>query len=314
MPTSHIRQELDRYCRAFQSPLTQNIFKAYREAACVQAGGDSLKADADVDFLLKTLRWLMKVVSPPYTPDPQALEKMKRFLREMGAMSDALERQDFDSTLKNKTQAYTDSVRGDLQAWLTIQRQRLDIVLTLEIGRLRHEISDALRSRRLKSKDRQYVDAVMRDSVKCLTPGREVAQMRGIIRKLKKVKRLLTLPPRRRGYTPESLAAAVVVAEFKKTFRRPRYREAAILLCAASPKLCKALTGKEKFQQALQVITDAYCRSEDVPKELERIVRRVPPSLVERTYNNLRIAPDPLSMVTEVRPHTPSPFDTTKSL
>lgn len=319
MPTSHMHRELDEYCRAFQTPCARNILDTYYKEARTRAGGDSRKAQTDLSFLLKTLRWLKKINSPPYTPDPQAVQKMKRFLREAEAIPDMPELKGLDPNLKGKTQTYADSVRGDLQAYLTIQRQRPGIVMAVEIFRLEHEIFDnpGLQSLydNLKNKDQQYVDAVRRDLEEYLrNPILRQSPARGqdMVRRLKRVRNLLKLPLRRRGHRPESLAAAVVVAEFKKTFRRPRYREAAILLCEASPKLCKALTEEEKFQQALQVITD--CRSGDVPKKLERIVRRVTPTLVECIHNNLLNAPDPLVMICEVRPYTPSPFDTTKSL
>lgn len=322
MPTTHTLHtlgELVEHLRAFQSPPAHTILTEYYEAALARAGGDSRKAQTDLSFLLKTLRWLKKINSPPYPPDPQAVQKMKRFLREVEAIPDMPELKGLDPNLKSKTQTYADSVRGDLQAYLTIQRQRPGIVLAVEISRLAHEIFDNPGLQRLydnlKRKTQTYVDAVRRDLEEYLSNPmlrQSPARGRDMVRRLKGLRNLLKLPLRRRGHRPESLAAAVVVAEFKKTFRRPRYREAAILLCEASPELCKVLTGEEEFQQALQVITDAYCG--DVPNKLERIVRRVPPTLVERIHNNLLNAPDPLTMISQVLPYTPSPFDTTKSL
>jgi hypothetical protein len=314
-----MHRELDEYCRFLQSDEDKRILDTYHKEVLARSGGDSRKAQTDLSFLLKTLRWLKKVSSPPHTPDPQAVQKMERFLRVVEAIPDMPEMKGLDPNLKNKTQTYTDAVRGDLQAYLTIRRQRPGIVLAMEIFRLAHEIFDNPKLQslydNLKGKDQKNVDAVRRDLEEYLGNPmlrQRPARGRGMVRKLKQVRGLLKLPLRRRGHRPESLAAAVVVAEFKKTFRRPRYREAAILLCEASPTLCETLTDKKDVQEALQVID--CCRSGEVPKRLERIVKRVPSTLVECIHNNLLNAPDPLTMICEVRPYTPSPFDTTKSL
>lgn len=111
-------------------------------------------------------------------------------------------------------------------------------------------------------------------------------QRSGIIREFNKLTRSLKLPPRRRGHASKTLTAAVLVKEFREKFRRPRYREAAILLYEAAPRLF-----------------DDPAEEEDAAKLLARLVRRVLPDTVTRTHARLFMLPDPFKMAVELRPY-----------
>lgn len=105
------------------------------------------------------------------------------------------------------------------------------------------------------------------------------------------------LPPRRRGergHAPEHMIAAALVDNFRCQFGRPHYREAAYLLYKASPKRFANLSG------------------EDAPAKLARLVKRIPPSIVQTARKRLDSAPTPSRWIFSLRPYPIHLSDLTK--
>lgn len=105
------------------------------------------------------------------------------------------------------------------------------------------------------------------------------------------------LPPRRRGergYAREHLIAAVLVDNFRCRFGQPHYKEAARLLYEASRTRFATLSG------------------EDAPAKLARLVKRIPPGIVQTTRKRLDGAPPPLAWIVQLRPSPIHLSDLTK--